>query len=220
MKVLVVAAHPDDEILGLGGTIAAHVDRGDSVQLAIMCGGGSVRYLPERSPVVREEAGKAAEILGVADLILRDLPDQRLDTIPISQVVGEIETLLRSFRPDTVYTHFCGDINRDHRVLAEGVMVATRPYAAPFVQEILMYETPSSTEWGLSQMSSAFQPNVYVDITKFLETKLRAFSCYSAEICAEPHPRSLPALRERAHYWGSIVNRQAAEPFVSVRSLR
>ena len=220
MNVLVVAAHPDDEILGVGGAIAAHVARGDSVQLAIMCGGGSVRYLPEGSPVVRKEAEQAAEILGVTQLVLRDLPDQRLDTLPISQVAGEIESLIKSFRPETIYSHFCGDINRDHRVLAEAVMVAARPYAAPFLQEILMYETPSSTEWGLPQLSSAFVPNVYVDITQYLDTKLRAFSCYSAEVCAEPHPRSLSALRARARYWGSLVNRQAAEPFIVVRSLR
>jgi len=220
MKILVVAAHPDDELLGLGGTVAAHVAQGDTVQLAIMCGGGSVRYVPEGSPSVRKEAEQAAEILGVAELILRDLPDQRLDTLPISQIAGEIESLLKSFCPDTVYSHFCGDINRDHRVLAEAVMVAARPYAAPFVREILMYETPSSTEWGLPQLSSAFIPNVFVDITNFLETKLRAFSCYSAESCPEPHPRSLPALRARAQYWGSLVNREAAEPFIAVRSLR
>jgi LmbE family N-acetylglucosaminyl deacetylase len=220
MKVLVIAAHPDDEILGVGGAVAAHVAQGDTVQLAIMCGGGSVRYLPEGSPVARKEAEQAAEILAVAELVVRDLPDQGLDTLPISQVAGEIESLLRSFRPDTVYSHFCGDINRDHRVLAEAVMVAARPYAAPFVREILMYETPSSTEWGIPQLSSPFVPNVFVDITKFLETKLRAFSCYSAEICLEPHPRSLAALRARAQYWGSLVNRQAAEVFISVRSLR
>ena len=220
MNVLVVAAHPDDELLGLGGTVAAHVAQGDAVQLAIMCGGGSVRYVREGSPSAKKEAEQAAEILGVAELILRDLPDQRLDTLAISKVAGEIESLLKSFRPETVYSHFCGDINRDHRVLAEAVMVAARPYAAPFVREILMYETPSSTEWGLPQLSSTFVPNVFVDITKFLETKLRAFSCYSAEVCPEPHPRSLSALRARAQYWGSLVNRQAAEPFISVRSLR
>lgn len=220
MNILVVAAHPDDEVLGVGGTVAAHVAQGDTVQLVIICGGGSVRYVPEGSPSVRKEAVRAAEILGVADLVIRELPDQRLDTLPISQVAGQIESLLKSFRPDTVYSHFCGDINRDHRVLAEAVMVAARPYAAPFVREILMYETPSSTEWGLPQLSPAFVPNVFVDITKFLETKLGAFSCYSAEICPEPHPRSLPAIRARAQYWGSLVNRQAAEPFVSVRSLR
>jgi N-acetylglucosamine malate deacetylase 1 len=220
MKILVVAAHPDDEILGVGGTVVMHVDQGDCVELAIMCGGGSIRYSLGRGPQARDEARKAAEILGVTDLVIRNLPDQRLETLPISQVAGEIETLVQSFRPDTIYTHFCGDINRDHRVLTEAVMVAARPYAAPFVKEVLMFETPSSTEWGLPQSSPPFQPNVFVDITPALQRKLEAFSCYSAELCAEPHPRSLTALRERAHYWGSMVNRQAAEPFVSVRSLR
>lgn len=218
MRILVVAAHPDDETLGVGGTVAMHVEQGHHVQLAILCGGGSLRYSQERGPQARDEARKAAEILGVTDLVIRDLPDQRLETLPISEVAGEIETLVKSLRPDVIYTHFCGDINRDHRVLTEAVMVAARPYAAPFVREILMFETPSSTEWG--QLSPAFQPTIFVDITPALERKMKAFSCYSAELCAEPHPRSLSALRERAHYWGSLVNRQAAEPFVSVRSLR
>lgn len=220
MKVLVLAAHPDDEILGVGGTAAVHAERGDEVKLVILCGGGSVRYSPNRGPQVHDEACKAAQILGVTDLLLRDLPDQRLDTLPFSQVVTEIEGLVHSFMPETIYTHFYGDINRDHRVLTEAVMVAARPYAAPFVRELLMYETPSSTEWGHPQLSPSFHPNVFVDITEFLERKIQAFACYSAEICAEPHPRSLTALRERAHYWGSHVNRHAAEPFVSVRSLR
>jgi N-acetylglucosamine malate deacetylase 1 len=220
MKVLVVAAHPDDEILGVGGTIAMHIERGDSVDLAIICEGISMRYAPARCAEVREQSQRAAAILGVGDLVIRDLPDQRLDTLPLGEVVREVESLVRSLQPDTVYTQFSGDINRDHRVVAEAVMVATRPYAAPFVREVLMYETPSSTEWGLPQLSPVFQPNVFIDITHTLEKKLSAFACYTAEVCPEPHPRSLVALRERAHYWGSQVNRQAAEPFTCVRSLR
>jgi LmbE family N-acetylglucosaminyl deacetylase len=220
MRVLVVAAHPDDEILGVGGTVAAHVDRGDQVQLAIMCGGGSVRYAKDDTSQIHAEAHKAASTLGVTDLVLGSLPDQRLDVLPISQVASEIESLVHAWKPQTIYSHFCGDINRDHRVLAEAVMVAARPYAAPFVQEILMYETPSSTEWGMPQLSPSFQPNFFVDITQTLEKKVRAFACYSAEVCPEPHPRSLTAVRDRARYWGSLVNRHAAEPFVAVRSLR
>jgi LmbE family N-acetylglucosaminyl deacetylase len=220
MKILVVAAHPDDELLGVGGTVAKHVDEGDSVHLAIICEGVSMRYSKERLDEVREQSHKAAAILGVGDVTFRDLPDQRLDTLPLGAIISEVEKLVRSVRPDSVYTHFCGDINRDHRVLAEAVMVATRPYAAPWVREILMYETPSSTEWGLPQLSPAFQPSVFVDVTQTLERKLQAFACYTAEVCAEPHPRSLAGLLARAHYWGSQVNRQAVEPFASVRSLR
>lgn len=220
MKVLIVAAHPDDEILGVGGTIAAHVEQGDCVKLAIICEGISIRYAPERYAEVREQSQEAAAILGVGDLEIRDLPDQRLDTLPLSEVAREVECLVQKLRPEVVYTQFSGDINRDHRVLAEAVMVATRPYSAPFVREVLMYETPSSTEWGLPQLSPIFQPNVFVDITHTLEKKLKAFSCYTAEVRENPHPRSLAALRGRAHYWGSLVNCPAAEPFACVRSLR
>jgi len=220
LRIQVIAAHPDDEILGVGGTIAKHAARGDCVQLVILCEGVTMRYLPERHSEVRQQSQEAARILGVQDLVIRDLPDQRLDTMALSRVAGEVEALVQSFRPETIYTQFGGDINRDHRTLAEAVLVAARPYSAPFVREILMYETPSSTEWGAPQLTPTFQPNVFVDISNTLETKLNAFACYTAEICLEPHPRSLAALRDRARYWGSLVNCTAAEPFTSVRSLR
>ncbi|MGA8220477.1 MAG: PIG-L deacetylase family protein [Candidatus Acidiferrales bacterium] len=225
MRVLVVAAHPDDEILGVGGTAALHIQRGDSVQLVILTDGVSMRYSPECQLEARKHsqqaaARQAAAVLGVEDLVIRELPDQRLDSLPLSQVITEVESLVRSFQPEIVYTHFGGDINRDHRTLAEAVLVATRPYAAPYVREVLMYETPSSTEWGAPQLSPPFQPNVFVDITDTLDKKLEAFACYSAEVCQEPHPRSLSALRDRARYWGSLVNRKAAEPFACVRALR
>jgi len=220
MKVQVIAAHPDDEILGVGGTVAMHVQRGDCVQLAILCEGVSVRYDPERQAEVRGQSLKAASVLGVSNIITQDFQDQGLDGRPIIEITREVEKLIQSFQPETVYTQFGGDLNRDHRVLAEAVMVATRPYAAPFVREVLMYETPSSTEWSSPHLSPMFQPHIFVDITSTLEKKLDAFACYAAEVCPEPHPRSLAALRQRAGYWGSLVNRAAAEPFVCVRSLR
>lgn len=220
-----VAAHPDDEILGVGGTAALHVHRGDAVQLAILTDGVSMRYssdcqLEVRKQSQRAAAQQAAAVLGIEDVVIRELPDQQLDTLPLSEVTAAVESLVMSFRPEIVYTHFAGDINRDHRTLAEAVMVATRPYSAPFVREILMYETPSSTEWGAPQLWPAFQPNMFVDIASTLEKKLQAFACYTAEVRPEPHPRSLSALRDRARYWGSLINRPAAEPFTCVRSLR
>jgi len=220
MKVLVVAAHPDDEILGVGGTVATHVDRGDDVTLAVMCEGVSIRYDPERHDEVVRQAHGAASILGVTDLVLKNLPDQRLDTIPLGQVIGEVEALVRDRRPEIVYTHFGGDINRDHQVIAEAVLVATRPYAAPSVREILMFETPSSTEWGSSQLLPAFDPSVFVDISAVIDRKVEAFLCYSAEVVDYPHPRSDRALRARAQFWGNRVNREMAEAFTVVRSLR
>src|SRR5271165_3904670 len=108
MKVLVVAAHPDDEILGVGGTVALHVERGDKVMLAILCEGISMRYAPERHAEVRKQSQDAAAILGVSDLVIRDLPDQRLDTLPLGDVVKEVESLVQSMQPEIVYTQFCG----------------------------------------------------------------------------------------------------------------
>lgn len=220
MRVLVVAAHPDDEILGVGGTVAAHVDRGDKVTVAVMCEGVSIRYDPTRHDEVVRQAHQAASTLGVTDLVLKSLPDQRLDTLPLGEVISEIEQLVKDRQPETVYTHFGGDINRDHQIIAEAVLVATRPYAAPSVREILMFETPSSTEWGSSQLLPAFDPTVFVDIEAVIERKVEAFLCYSAEVVDYPHPRSDEALRARAQFWGNRVNRRMAEAFTVVRSLR
>lgn len=220
MNVLVVAAHPDDEILGVGGTVASHVAKRDRVRLAVMCEGVSSRYSPERDSEIREQATQAAGILGVTDLVLGNLPDQKLDTLPLSDVVKQVEQLMADLPPDVIYTHFAGDINRDHRVLAEAVLVAARPYSAPSVKETLMFETPSSTEWSSPSLTPRFEPNVYVDVSEFLERKIRAFTCYTAEVRQFPHPRSPEALVNRAHYWGSLVNRRCAEAFVLVRSAR
>jgi N-acetylglucosamine malate deacetylase 1 len=220
MNVLVISAHPDDELLGAGATLAKHAATGDTVRLAVMCEGISMRYHPERHAEVVRQSEKAAGILGVHQILHRDLPDQKLDTLSLADVTAEIESLVQEHRPDVVYTHFGGDINRDHQVLAEATLVATRPYAASFVREILMFETPSSTEWGSPVILPAFQPHVFVDVAATLERKVEAFLCYTAEVRPWPHPRSARALRERASYWGSLVNLEAAEPFMVVRGLR
>jgi LmbE family N-acetylglucosaminyl deacetylase len=220
VKVLVVAAHPDDELLGVGGTIASHVAKGDQVRVAVMCEGFSSRYNPDWDGEVRRQANEAARILGVTDLVLGNLPDQQLETLLLCDVAKKIGQLIEESQPELVYTHFGGDINRDHRILTEAVLVAARPYSAPLVKEILMFETPSSTEWGSPPLTTSFQPNVYVDISEFLEQKIKAFSCYSAEVRESPHPRSLQALADRARYWGSVINRRSAEAFVLVRSTR
>ena len=217
LNVLIVAAHPDDEVLGVGGAAAVHAEQGDHVTLAIMCEGISARYAHSRKDEVRAQSEAAAKILGAADLHLGELPEQRLETLPISEVALHIEKLVEKVQPARIYTHFAGDINRDHRVLAEATLIAARPYAAPSVCDILMYETPSSTEWSSPQLPPVFQPTLFTDITSVLERKLEAMSRYTAEVREYPHPRSLQALRERARYWGSLVNVAAAEPFAVAR---
>ncbi|MFN7933204.1 MAG: PIG-L deacetylase family protein [Bryobacteraceae bacterium] len=220
MRVLIVAAHPDDELLGVGGTAAAHARRGDEVHALILCEGVSVRYGPERAAEIAAEAQRAARILGVSQIKMGRLPEQRLDELCLLQVIQEIEPVLASYEPHVVYTHFGGDMNRDHRIVSEAVLVAARPCSAPFLRELLMFETASSTEWSSPGLLPAFQPNLFVDITSHLDAKIEAFQCYSHEVKPCPHPRSPECLRARAQHWGSFICRQAAEPFLVVRSIR
>lgn len=220
MNVLVIAAHPDDELLGAGGTVALHAEKGDNVCLAILCEGVSNRYEPEWRKQVIEQSRQAGAILGASEIVTMELPDQRLDTFAISVVAGYVEELVTKHKPEVVYTHFGGDVNADHRVLCEAVVIATRPYSAPFVREVLQFETPSSTEWGTPSLMVPFHPSVFVDISGTLAKKVEAFGCYTAEVRSYPHPRSLEAVRDRARYWGSLSNCGAAEPFVPIRIRR
>jgi LmbE family N-acetylglucosaminyl deacetylase len=219
-RVLVIAAHPDDELLGAGATIRRHVDEGAVVDVLIACEGVTVRYAPDHEHRVCQQAASASAILGVHHLAFGGLPDQRLDTLPLVEVVGLVEGHVQSARPDLVYTHCGQDVNRDHRVLLEAVQVATRPYAAPFVREVLMFETPSSTEWGSPVVQQAFVPQVIVDVSSTIDAKVAAFCCYEQEVRAAPHPRSPEALRARAAVWGNVVGVAAAEPFQVLRALR
>jgi len=220
MKVLVVSAHPDDEILGVGGAVRRHSLAGDEVRSLIACEGVSMRYDAEHRERLHRQSRRAAEILGVSEVLYADLPDQKLDTLPLVEVIGKIEDVVREFRPEVVYTHFPGDVNHDHGVLFRAVQVAVRPYAAPWVRELLAFETASSTEWGAPAMQGAFIPEIYVDISSTLDAKVEAFACYERELRPAPHPRSPESLRARAAAWGSHVGVAAAEPFQVVRILR
>jgi LmbE family N-acetylglucosaminyl deacetylase len=219
-KVLVISAHPDDEILGLGGTLRRHAQDGAEVHTFIACEGAGMRYDEAHHARVVEQANRAAGILGVARVHFGELPDQRLDTLPLVEVAAKVEALVDSLRPDTVYTHFQGDVNHDHGVLFRAVQVATRPYAAPWVRDVLAYETASSTEWGAPTVQGHFVPEVFVDISQTLEAKIEAFLCYEKEVREAPHPRSPESLRARARTFGSYVGLDAAEPFQVVRSIR
>jgi LmbE family N-acetylglucosaminyl deacetylase len=218
-RILVVAAHPDDEILGVGGTLARHLAAGDSCSVAILADAGSARYDAATIESVRSSAREAARRLGVADLRFAGLVDQRLDTLPIVEVTDQVSTVLHDVGPQWIYTHHRGDVNRDHQVAYEATLTAARPYAAPFVERILCFETPSATEWAGPHPDHAFVPNVFVDISPHLDRKLDAMSAYTTELCGAPHPRSLDALRTRAAHWGSIVGVTAAEPFMLIRQI-
>lgn len=190
-KVLVVVAHPDDEILGVGGTILRHVEAGDDVFVHIECVVG-LRDAVERLAQATDVAGEAGYSLTIGGS-------------------GELGSKVPSFYladEDIVYTHSPSDLNADHRLVAEAVRVATRPFTAD-VRSLRYFETPSSTEWG-----DGFAPSLFVDIDAVLGRKIDLYRHYLSEHRPWPHPRAPRALIDRARYWGSIAGLKAAEPFV------
>lgn len=226
MNILVIAAHPDDEVLGCGGTIARMVKENHHVYVAILGEGITSRYQQrdhaDKSLVeaLREKCHRIASLLGVKDVFTFDLPDNRFDTVPILEIVKLIEDLIERFDPQVIYTHHGGDLNVDHRRVFQATLSATRPMAGCSVKTIYTYEVPSSTEWALGKFSPIFHPNVFVDIHNTLELKLQAMVLYESEARIFPHPRSSEALRAIACRWGSVAGFKAAEAFELIRELR
>ena len=211
-RVLAIVAHPDDEVLGCGGALALHVDAGDSVAVVIACEGESLRYgagAVNQSEHIRE----AAKVLGIDHVLPLSFADQRLDTLSLVEVITPLEEAVERFRPHIVYCQYGGDINRDHYVLFQAALVATRPVLAG-LGTVFAFETASSTEWAYPR---TFIPDTWIDISTTLERKLQAMACYRSEVREYPHPRSLEALRHRAAYWGNQVSLPAAEVFMTVR---
>jgi len=211
-SVLVIAAHPDDEVLGCGGTVALHARAGDEVTAVIACEGESLRYGPG-GVGQSEHSRRAAEMLGLKESRRLGFPDQRLDTLTLLDLIAPLERAVREVRPAVVYCQFGGDANRDHELLFRAALVATRPLE-PFLEAVYAFDTASSTEWGYPR---SFVPDTWVDISTTLEQKLCAMACYESEVRPYPHPRSLEALRHRAHSWGNQCCMEAAEVFMTVR---
>ncbi len=219
-RVLVLAAHPDDEVLGMGGTIALHaVERGDEVRIVCVTDGSSTQYPGDQEIRARkeDEASAAAAELGVTDYVHLELPDMRLDTLPHVEVNRVVEQQVDDFRPEVVYTVH-PDVNRDHRALFDSVAVATRPVPGQPVRRVLTYAPTSSTEWTPAGVNW-FVPNWFVDVTSTLERKLASFARYETEARPYPHPRSDRAIRAAAAFYGASCGCEAAEPFVLVRGL-
>ncbi len=218
-RVLVVAAHPDDELLGPGGTLAKHVAAGDDVRAVILADGATSRYADDMVDVLADCAQRAGKVLGLASVSVRSFADQRLDTVPIVELTRVVEEHVDEVRPTVVYTHFPGDVNTDHGQVSRAAWIACRPYVAPGLRRFAVYETPSSTEWGWPLAGATFAPALFVDVTATIEQKLAAMASYGSELRDYPHPRSLQALRERAAYWGSRIGVAAAEAFQVFREV-
>jgi LmbE family N-acetylglucosaminyl deacetylase len=226
MNVLIVAAHPDDELLGCGGTAARLAREGHSVYTAIL-GEGITSRTAKREDAdksvlnrLKDCSQRVADLLGVKELSLHGLPDNRFDSLPLLDVIKIVEGLIERWRPSVVYTHHGGDLNVDHQVLSRAVLTATRPIAGHPVKELYMFEIASSTEWAFQQFAPAFQPNVFADIENTLPLKLEGMRMYESEAREFPHPRSEKALTAIAQRWGSVSGLKAAEAFEAVRLIR
>jgi LmbE family N-acetylglucosaminyl deacetylase len=226
MNVLVLAAHPDDELLGCGGTAARLAREGHSVYMAIL-GEGITSRAGKRedtdTSVLEQLKGcsqRVANLLGAKELSLHGLPDNRFDSLPLLDVIKIVEGLIERWRPTAVYTHHGGDLNVDHQVVSRAALTATRPIAGHPVQELYMFEIASSTEWAFQKLAPAFRPNVFVDIEETLPLKLQGMRMYESEAREFPHPRSEQALKAIAQRWGSVTGRKAAEAFEAVRLIR
>ena len=235
MKILVIVAHPDDEVLGMGGTIKKHTKNGDSVVVAYLTTGINARrsidytnsssynfsehYLQKNKKQILElknDAKKSSKILGVKNTLFFDFPDNEMDTIPLLKIVKTIEKIILKEKPDIVYTSHYKDLNIDHRITCNATLTACRPNSI-FIKEILCFEIFSSTEWTFSY---DFKPNYFVNIEKELSSKINAMKKYKNELKKFPHPRSLENIENSAKRWGSISGFNAAEAFQIIRKIQ
>lgn len=219
--VLVVAAHPDDEVLGCGATLARHAAAGDRVHVLILADGvGARQDGPGEAAAARMQAARdAAACLGVEPPRLLDLPDNRLDSLPLLDIVQRVEAVVAELRPRVLYTHHAGDLNIDHRIAHQAVMTACRPVPGACWRRIFCFEVASSTEWQTPRAQDAFLPNWYVDAGATLARKLEALQAYADELRPWPHPRSLQAVEYLARWRGASVGMEAAEAFMLARAI-
>lgn len=217
--VLVVAAHPDDEMLGCGATMARHAAEGDLVHILIIAEGATSRrgdHSDDDLSALRQAGRAAAAAVGALQPQFLGLPDNRLDTMPLLDVIQPIEAVIDELKPSIVYTHYQGDLNIDHRIVHQAVITACRPLPGHPVLAIYAFEVVSATEWGTAN-SRAFAPNRFVEVEAHLSRKIDALRCYDLEMRDFPHPRSVEAVRALAALRGASSGVHAAEAYEVVR---
>ena len=218
-KVLIIAAHPDDEVLGCGGTIAKLAAQGEEVHILILATGLTSRVGfdmakdAEALKIHLERASRAGALLGAKNVNFGGLPDQKMDTLPLLEVTQRIEAEIESIKPQTIFTHHGGDLNMDHVITFRATLTATRPMSGSVVRAVYTYEVPSSTEWAFQKFEPKFQPNLFHDIGETIEKKIQAMQIYESETREFPHPRSPQALEAIAKRWASVCGIKAAEAF-------
>jgi LmbE family N-acetylglucosaminyl deacetylase len=219
--ILVVAAHPDDEVLGCGGTIAKLSAENDTYTLILGEGVTSRKKSVGKQDAelksLKKDIISANKILGTKKVFIKDLPDNKFDTVPLLDIIKIIETLMSVLKPEYVFTHHYGDLNIDHRIVYDAVLTACRPVEQCPVKKLVSFEVPSSTEWNSHSLINGFHPTIFENIDKTLDQKISAMSAYQNEIRSNPHPRSLEKIRALAQVRGAAAGMNFAEAFMLVR---
>lgn len=217
-QILVISPHPDDETLGCGGTLLRHKKQGDTINWLIVTGMKSEDgYTEQQMKNRREEIAKVADEYGVECLLNLELPTTRLDTVPMTRIVSSIGEFFSKVKPEIVYLPFPGDVHSDHAVVFRAASACTKWFRYPSVKKVMAYEVLSETEFGVNPVEKQFQPQVFVDITPYLEDKIRIMRIFSGEMGSFPFPRSEEAIRSLAHFRGTTAGIQAAEAFALIR---
>lgn len=221
-KILMVVAHPDDEVLGCGATVSRLIKEGYDAFTLILGEGKTSRngYNNDDLSLLKQETLKANEILGIKQVFFEHLPDNRFDSLDLLDIVKIIEEYKNNIKPDIIFTHHFGDINIDHQITYKAVLTATRPLQNECVKEIYSFEIPSSTEWNSFSSNTAFVPNVFFEIADSLDKKIKAMSEYKSELREYPHPRSLEYINDLAKAWGAKTGTGYAEAFILVRGIK
>ncbi len=216
-NILVIAAHPDDEAIGCAGTIYKHTQNGDEVHLMFMTNGEGARgFSKQRIAKRRKNALRIKELLNIKSVKFLKFPDNEMDTVSKLKIIKQIEKDITKLAPYRVYTHSHGDLNVDHKLCFEATITACRPQPGMSVKEIFSFEIPSSTDWSASK-DHRFNPNFYVDISRYTKIKIKALEIYKDEMREEPHTRSIKNIERLMHLRGNTVGYNAAEAFEVIR---
>lgn len=220
MNVLVVAPHADDEMIGVGGTIVKHIAQNNKVYICIATKGAQPIFENAYVDKIRDETIKSHKFIGIEKTYFLDFPAVMLEQIPRHEINGELLKVINETKPDIVYIPHFGDMQKDHQIIAEAAMVAVRPKYEYMIKAVYAYETLSETEWNIPHAANAFIPNVFNDISEFLDSKLEAMKIYESQLADFPNPRSLVAIEALAGYRGSTINVNAAEAFMLIREIQ
>ena len=220
-KILVIAAHPDDETIGCGGSLLRHASENDEIAVVTLTNGvGSRDEAKEKDLINREvSARKAIKMLGADWIAKGDFPDNAMDSVPLLEIVKFIEQIKEKYNPDIIYSHSPSDLNIDHKVVTSATLTAFRPQPGEKNSEIRLFEVPSATDYSIDELEGSFNPNLFINIEKFWESKLDALSFYDSEIREYPHSRSYQKIESLAQYRGSQSGLELAEAFVLVRKI-